>query len=126
MKGVPLDRVARNLAQVRRRFPGLRLLLINVVSRVNNRDLPGYCRWAFDEVGADQIVLYRAEISSAPEPGSPAAQSPEAGLSDAEWAEVVRACAAFSDLPSETSLPALGTMVSSMTLTRRSPVLSAR
>lgn len=123
---VRLDRVARNLTYVRTRFPGIRVVLINVISRANNKDVPGYCRWAFDEVGADQIVLYRAEISSAPAPGSPAFHSPDAALTDAEWTQVVRSCAGFSDTPMETALPALGTMVSSITLNRRSEVLAAR
>ena len=116
---VRLPRVVSNLAEARRRFPGLRLLLINVVTKANNRDLAGYCRWGFEELGADQIVLWRAEIAAQPLPGSPAFHSPEIALSDAEWAEVLRACAPFSDDPAHTRLPALGTTISSMTLSRQ-------
>ena len=116
---VRLPRVVSNLAEARRRFPGLRLLLINVVTKANNRDLAGYCRWGFEELGADQIVLWRAEIATQPLPGSPAFHSPEIALSDDEWAEVLRACAPFSDDPAYTRLPALGKTISSMTLSRQ-------
>ena len=32
--------------------------MINVITRVNAKDVAGYCRWAFDEIGADQVILH--------------------------------------------------------------------
>ena len=50
-------------------------------------------------------------LASAPEAGSPAFHSQETALTNAEWGEVVRDCAAFSDTPLETGVRGLGTTI---------------
>jgi wyosine [tRNA(Phe)-imidazoG37] synthetase (radical SAM superfamily) len=71
--GARFEQVDANLKQFRRDFPEVPLHLINVVCRTNAIDVHGYRRWAFDEIGANEVMLARAFFSDRQSPGYPSA-----------------------------------------------------
>jgi hypothetical protein len=46
--------------------------MVNVICKENYGNLGDYCRWAFDEVGVDQIEVYLAAFPDGRMPGHPA------------------------------------------------------
>jgi len=91
------ERVERNLKMVRSRFPDISIRLTNVVSKENAIDLTGFFQWAFDEIGADKIEVYRAVFQelrhSAPYLEAWRAQQQRSpSLTDEEWAAVISEC----------------------------------
>lgn len=103
--GADLDQLAHNLKQVRIEFPEIPIHLINVVCRTNTVAIADYCRWAFDEIGASEVMLARAYFSETPSPGYPAAsyvaevssKGDLPGLTDEEWKSVLSNCLEFMD-----------------------------
>jgi molybdenum cofactor biosynthesis enzyme MoaA len=70
--GAKFEQLAKNLADTRAKFPDLKVRFVNVITKTNDIDIPGYCRWALDEIGVDQIDLYKAEFVESPGSGMPA------------------------------------------------------
>src|SRR5262245_35347918 len=128
MKNIELAQVTRNVAATRDRFPGIRVLFLNVISKRNDVDIRGYCRWAFDEMGADRVVLVRCVLSEMAQNGSPShtfAQTyfdiygRSAALTDAEWQRVIDACSEFLGASHCSVAPGPGdTDISSLTINR--------
>lgn len=100
-----LRQVTRNLKDVKQKHHA-KIRIVNVISKINNVDVPGFCRWAFDELGVDMVDLYRAVFSDDPLPGYPAASYLPAAISelkrspvltDDEWLALLESCSAFLD-----------------------------
>jgi hypothetical protein len=93
--------IEENLLNTRKRFPELDIVIVNPISRSNDTDLPGFCRWAFDHMGATTVDLRRAFFADTPSPGYPAStffpaakenlgRSPT--LTDDEWKSILESC----------------------------------
>lgn len=121
--GMSFNRVVQNIRDMRARFPSIRILFVNVVSKINNVDIGGYCRWAFDEIGVDQIVLFRATLAECPQNGAPAHQylalyGAGGALNNDQWNDVVARCTPFMADACRSELAELGSSIATLTLNR--------
>jgi len=98
------SQIEENLLATRRRFPELRIVVVNPISKSNDVDIPGFCRWAFDYIGASAIDLRRAFFVENPSSGYPAysytvAATAEMGrspaLNDEEWHAILDSCSPY-------------------------------
>ena len=96
--------IEKNLLETRRRFPTLEITLTNPISKANDVDIVGFCRWAFDYVGASSVDLRRAFFVEKPAAGYPAftyteAATAELGRSpaiyDEEWSAILHSCTGY-------------------------------
>jgi hypothetical protein len=102
--GGRFKQIEENLLETRRRFPNLDISITNPVSKSNDVDMAGFCRWAFEHIGATEIDLRRAVFVDAPSPGYPAytyftttkselRRSP--ALTDDEWGGILEDCSDY-------------------------------
>ncbi|NWF56268.1 MAG: radical SAM protein [Syntrophaceae bacterium] len=106
--GARLQQIETNLLNVRKRFPNIEIVLVNPVCKANDVDLPGFCRWAFEHIGASSVDIRRAFFVDNPSPGHPAftyktAATEELGrspvLTDVEWKMILQSCSKYISGP---------------------------
>ncbi len=96
--------IEKNLLELKARFPSLAVDIITPLCKANDVDVPAFCRWAFDHVGASTIDLRRAFFTDAPAEGYPAytytaptsaalGRSPR--LTDREWSDILQSCSSY-------------------------------
>lgn len=102
-----------NLKETRSRFPNIEMHIINVVSKANDVDISGFCKWAFDEVGVDKAIIYRSQFIDNPSSGMPASayvpayiseQKRGPRLTDEEWGNLLSNCSQYMDQATKGSL----------------------
>jgi len=127
MVGASMRQLCDNLRAVRLKFPDLRINMINVVCKENQVHIGDYCRWAFDEIGADRVDIYRAAFAGNRQAGYPATSyverfsnemSRSPALTDEEWATTVDEVSKFMGGPLRGNIHALGAAISTLILRR--------
>lgn len=100
-----LRKLEEAIPKVRAACPNLHIHMVNVLSSINNHDLPGFVRWAFD-LGASTVRLKRAFLAEEAQSGSPAKATLNSGTAIEipleEWNAIPSTLSGLTDITVKT------------------------
>lgn len=102
--GGKFKQIEQNLLDIRRRFPELEINIVTPLCKANDVDVPDFCDWVFERIGANSLDLRRAFFIDKPSPGYPAYTYMETAtsamgrspmLTDQEWMGILESCSKY-------------------------------